>query len=459
MADAKLSRRVPPQNVEAESNLLASILIDNSSLDRVLNLKVNAEDFYDDRHKNIYKAVIELKKVNKPIDLITLTEMLKTLNMLEKTGGAEYISSLIDMIPTSANTEYYAEIVKSKAMLRQLIFVSSDIITKSMDAPGDVKGLIDEAEKRIFDINQEVYSTSFANIRQVLNEAINEIMNTSIKQGELSGVPSGYTELDEKTDGFQKSELIIIAARPSLGKTSFGLNIATNAALKFGKRIGIFSCEMNRNSLVRRMLCSEALVNELNLRRGIVSKQDQDKIVRAAGKLYEVNIVFDDTPNIPILELRSKARKMKKDYEIDMLIIDYLQLITVGDEVGKNVPRHEQIAYVSRSLKGLARQLNIPIIALAQLNRNLESRGDDSKPRLSDLKDSGSIEQDADVILFIHKSENPQGEANKDNTSDVREIIIGKNRNGPTDTVRMVFLRNFTRFQSLTKESPEYVNY
>jgi replicative DNA helicase len=452
--DDNVLKKVPPQNTEAESYLLASILIDNQSLDKISMLKVTAEDFYDERHKNIFKAAMELKKLNRPIDLITMTEILKTMNLLDKSGGAEYLSSLIDMLPTSANTEFYSEIVKSKSMLRQLIFVSSDIITKSMDSPGDVKTLIDEAEKRIFDINQEIYSSNFTDIKKVLMDTINEIMNTTARQGELSGVPSGFTDLDEKTDGFQKQELTIIAARPSVGKTSFVLNIATNASLKFKKKIGMFSCEMNRGSLVRRMICSEAKINELAMRRGMLNAMDKEQIVNAAGRLYDATIVFDDTPNIPILELRSKARKMKKDYDIDILLIDYLQLITVGDELGKNTPNHEKVAYISRSLKGLARQLNIPIIALAQLNRNVESRGEDARPRLSDLKDSGSIEQDADVIIFIHKAETPAGEQ-KDAITDIREIIIGKNRNGPTDIVKMVFLKNYTKFQTMTKESQE----
>lgn len=449
-------KRVQPQNIEAETYLIASILMDNQSFDKISSFKIGQDDFYDERHRNLFKAILELRKTNKPIDIITLREMLKSLNLLEKVGGSEYIASLLDKIPTTANIEYYSEIVKSKSMLRQLINVSSDVISRSMSNPQDVKSLIDDAEKKIFDINQDVYSTSLSPIAAVLKESISEIMNTKNKQGELSGIPSGYPDLDERTDGFQKSELIVIAARPSMGKTSFGLNLVTNAALKYNKKIGVFSCEMSKTSLVRRMLCSEALVNELALKKGLFSKQDEDKIVRSAGRLYETTIIFDDTPNIPILELRSKARKMKKDYDIDMILIDYLQLVTVGDEMGKSAPRHEQIAYISRSLKGLARDLNVPVIALAQLNRGLENRGDDSKPRLSDLKDSGSIEQDADVIIFIHKEMQQQKEDTPQNKDiDNREIIIGKNRNGPTDTIKMVFLRNYTRFQSITKENYE----
>ncbi len=447
------SKKLQPQNIDAEIYLLASILIDNESFDKISSFKVATDDFYDERHRDIFRAILELRKESRPVDTITLREKLISMGLLDKVGGSEYVSSLTDRVPTTANIEYYSEIVKSKSMLRQLIYVSKDIIVKSFDNPNNVKSLIDEAEKRIFDINQDIYATSLTPIAKVLSESINDILNTKNKQGELSGIPSGYPDLDEKTDGFQKSELIVVAARPSMGKTSFGMNLATNAALKFKKKVGIFSSEMSKSSLVRRMLCSEAMVNELFLKKGLFSKQDEEKLVRAAGKLYEASIVFDDTPNIPILELRSKARKMKKDYDVDIIIIDYLQLVTVGDEVGKNTPRHEQIAYVSRSLKGLARDLNIPVVALAQLNRGLENRGDDSTPRLSDLKDSGSIEQDADVILFIHKEKSKEDGEQAAKDVENREIIIGKNRNGPRDTIKMVFLANYTKFQSYTKEN------
>ncbi|MCG8572446.1 MAG: replicative DNA helicase [Spirochaetes bacterium] len=440
--------KVPPQNINAERHLLASILIDPGSYELVQLQKIGKKDFYDTRHQFIYQAICELNKKGKPIDLITLTEIIETMNLREKSGGADYISALLDSIPTSANVEYYAEIVKQKSILRQLIHVSGDLISKSMENPEDVYSLIDQAEKNIFDINQDSFTSNFSHIKQVLNEAIEELAHMDSSQGSLSGVPSGYPDLDERTDGFQKQEMVIIAARPSAGKTSFALNVACNSAIRKGKKIGFFSCEMNKDSLVKRMLCSEAQVNQLAMRKGMLSQIEKERIVQAAGNLYETIIVFDDTPNIPIMELRSKARKMKKDYDIDMLMIDYLQLITVGDEMGKNTPRHEQIGYVSRSLKGLARELDVPVIALAQLNRNVESRGDESRPRLSDLKDSGSIEQDADVILFIH---NKSSEENKSQETDVREVIIGKNRNGPTDIIKMVFLKNYTRFQLMTK--------
>ena len=445
--------RVTPHNIEAESFLLASILIDSDSYDKILSLqfKLSSEDFYDQRHKYIFLSIEELKKRNIPIDIVTITEELKNSNLIEKVGGAEYISTLLDKIPTSANVEYYSEIVKTKAMLRKLIHVCSDTIAKSMEGPTEVGLLIDEAEKNIFDINEEKHSVSISHIKKNLYEIIEEVNNESRNIGEISGVPSGYYILDEITDGFQPSDLIVIAARPSVGKTSLALNMATKAAIKFNKRIGIFSCEMSKKSLVKRMLCSEAGIDQMKMRKSMLKQEEINKLINEAERLYDTTIVFDDTPNIPILEIRSKARRMIKDYSIEILYIDYLQLITVEDSMRKS-PRHEQIAYVSRSLKGLARQLNIPIVALAQLNRDIETRGEDSRPRLSDLKDSGSIEQDADLVIFIHKTKTGDAYQNYNEDAEPRELIIGKNRMGPTALISMVFKKNLTRFELLKKE-------
>lgn len=449
-----------PHNLEAEINLLASLLIDSKIFDDLIEQRIGVKDFYDERNQSIFIGIENLKKDSKPVDLITLTETLKKLNLYERSGGASYISSILDRVPTSANAKYYAEIIKNKSMARELIRISQEILTRSLDSSTDIKNLIDESEKKIFDINQDLYTSSISHIREAITEEFKKIMtNKSRKMGTYSGVPSGFTQLDELTDGFQNSELIVIAARPSMGKTAFALNIATNAAF-LGKKIGFFSSEMNKSNLTRRMLCSEARVSQEKVLKNIYTKQEEDFLVKAAEKLYEVTIVFDDTPNIPILELRSKARKMAKDYKIDMLIVDYLQLLTVGDEISKNTPRHEQIAYISRSLKSLARQLNIPVIALAQLNRNVETRGDDSQPKMSDLKDSGSIEQDADIIIFIHR-EKESKDKEKSTTEeedmakksvDIRVITIGKNRNGPQDSFKMLFHKKFTRFESITKD-------
>ena len=459
--------RIPPQNLQAEELLIASLLMDNEAFEIISEERLTNKDFYDEKNKNIFTAIEKLNSQGRPVDLITVTEMLRSLGLLEKSGGAEYVSMLPDKTPTSANAKYYAEIIKSKSMLRQLIYINSDIISKSFEHSGDVKSLIDDAERRIFEINEELFTNQFSPIKEIINMTIEELAKTK-NSSELSGVPSGFVELDDKTDGFQKSELIVIAARPSMGKTSFALNLAANSSVKYNKKVGVFSCEMSKHHLVRRMLCSEARVNELRMKKGMLTNQEKEYLVNAAEKLYDSQIVFDDTPNIPLMELRTKARKMKRDYDLDIIIIDYLQLITVGDELGRNQPRHEQIAHVSRSLKSLARQLDIPVIALAQLNRNVESRGDDSRPRLSDLKDSGSIEQDADVILFIHGNTDKKAASDNNNNNDSnqrsnflcepRELIIGKNRNGPTDTVKLVFLKEFTRFESISKELPDNYN-
>ena len=447
------SKKVLPHNVEAEACLLASLLIDSESFEKLysFDFRLSSDDFYDKKHQYVFYAMEELKKKNAPIDIVTLTDEIKNTNTIDKVGGAEYITSLLDKIPTSANIEYYAKIIKTKSMLRKVISVCTDTISKSMENISDVQLIIDEAEKNIFDINEEQHLSHIVHIKKNLYDILEHASKTSGNVVEISGVPSGYFQLDELTDGFQPSELIVIAARPSMGKTSFALNIATKSAIKYKQRIGIFSCEMSQKSLVKRMLCSEANVDQTRMRKNILKQEEIERLVRGAERLYDTTIIFDDNPNIPILELRSKARRMKKDYSIDALFVDYLQLITVEESMRRS-PRHEQIAYVSRSLKGLARQLNIPVIALAQLNRDIEARGEDSRPRLSDLKDSGSIEQDADLVIFIHKAKTSDAYQNYGSDAEVKEIIIGKNRMGPTGLVNMVFKKNITKFELFKKE-------
>ena len=415
--------KIPPQNVEAEIYLLSSILIDPSSFDKLIiaSIRLVSDDFYDKRHKFIYLAIEQLKKKNKPIDIVTLTDELNTSKLIDKAGGIEYVTSLLDKLPTSANLDYYAEIVKSKSLVRQLMIICNETVAKCLDNPSDVQQLIDEAEKKIFDVNEIKYSSSLTLIKKNLYEIIEQVSKTSSSIGEISGIPSGYNSLDELTDGFNKSDLIVIAARPSMGKTSLALNMASKAALRYNKKIGIFSSEMNQISIVKRMLCSEANVDQSRMRKGILKNEEIERLLREAERLYDTVIVFDDTPNIQILELRSKARRMVMNFGIEIIFIDYLQLITVEDSL-KKTPRHEQIAYVSRSLKALARELNIPVVAIAQLNRDIETRGEESRPRLSDLKDSGSIEQDADLILFIHKTKTSDFlNENEDNFSELRK--------------------------------------
>jgi len=435
-------------------HLLASILIDPDSFDKLLSASIdlNNDDFYDKRHKFIYMAIEQLNKKHKPIDIVTLTDELNNSKLIDKAGGVEYISTLLDKLPTSENLEHYAEIVKSKSLLRKLIFICNSTITKCFDNPSDVNQLIDEAEKNIFDVNIEKISSSLIPIKKSLSIIIDQVGKRSNSIGEISGIPSGYYDLDQLTDGFHNSELIVIAARPSMGKTSLALNMASKSALKHNKKIGVFSSEMNQISIVERMLCSEASIDQTRFRKGLLKTDEIEKLIREAERLYETVIIFDDTPNISILELRSKARRMVLDFGIEIVFIDYLQLVTVDDSMRRS-PRHEQIAYVSRSLKALARELNIPVVALAQLNRDIEARGEEARPRLSDLKDSGSIEQDADLILFISKAKtNSEYAENEDTNSELREIIIGKNRMGPTGLINMVFKKNYTRFELLKKE-------
>ena len=445
--------RIPPQNLDAEQYLIASLLIDEDALPQIEEVKISESDFYDNQLKLIYQGIMKVHNDNKPIDIITVTTALTEMGLLDKVGGSTFVSGLVDNHPITANVKYYADIVKNKSILRQLISINTDIATKCYEESYEVKTLLDEAEQKVFAINESVSYGKIEKIQDHLQNIINDIMQNKGNTG-LTGIPSGYPQLDEMLDGFQKSQMIIIAARPAMGKTSFAMNLAANAAIKNKKKIGIFSCEMSSRDLTMRLLASEAHINAKQMRKGMLGKSEKDNIIHAAGQLYDTGIVFDDTPNIPLAELKTKARKMVHDSQVELIIIDYLQLITLGDEAGKNAPRHEQVGYVSRNLKQLARQLDIPVISLAQLNRNLEER-DGGRPKLSDLKDSGSIEQDADVIMFIHGNKDKKtsdDENQQQQNSEPRELIVGKNRNGPTGIVPLVFLKDFTRFESATKE-------
>ncbi|MBR3731662.1 MAG: replicative DNA helicase [Spirochaetales bacterium] len=450
--------RIPPQNIEAEQYLIASLLIDEDALPQIEEVRISDNDFYDNQLKLIYQGIMKVHNDNKPIDIITVTDALTEMGLLDKVGGRTFVSSLVDNHPITANVKYYADIVKNKSILRQLININTDIATKCYEESYEVKTLLDEAEQKVFAINESASSGKIQKIQDLLQNIVSDILKNKGNSG-LSGIASGYPQLDEMTNGFHNSEMIIIAARPSVGKTAFAMNVAANAAIKNKKKIGVFSCEMSTTGIINRMLCSEARVNASKLQKGLVDKNDTEHIVFAAGQLFDTKIYFDDTPNIQLGELKTKARKMVHDLQVEMIIIDYLQLITLGDEAGKNAPRHEQVAFVSRNLKQLARQLNIPIIALAQLNRNVEEREGNSRPKLSDLKDSGSIEQDADVIMFLHRpsakkidSDDDGGSQRQPGNPEPRELIVGKNRNGPVGKIDLVFLNEYTRFESATKE-------
>jgi replicative DNA helicase len=446
------SHKLPPQNLEAEQSVLGGILIENFSMNKVMEV-LKPDDFYRDSHRKIYKALIDLSERDEPADLITLTNELRNNDHLDSIGGASYIASLIDSVPTAANIEYYAKIVKEKAILRKLIQTSTEIITQSYEDRGDVEGFLDEAERAIFDISENRVRPSFYPIRDIVKESFKILERLYEKKELVTGIPSGFKDLDRMTAGFQPSDLIIVAGRPSMGKTAFCLNLAQNAAIQRKIPTAIFSLEMSKEQLGIRMLCSEAHVEGTKLRSGFLSESDWPRLTIAAGNLSDAPIYIDDTAALTILELRAKARRLKIEHGgLGMVIVDYLQLMKGRTRVES---RQQEISEISRSLKALAKELNIPVIAVSQLSRKTEERTG-NRPQLSDLRESGAIEQDADLILFIYRDE--VYNRSEDNPNKGRaEIIIGKQRNGPTGKVELSFQDKFTTFKELYKgemESP-----
>jgi replicative DNA helicase len=437
------SRKIPPQNLEAEQSVLGGILIENEAINKVMEILV-ADDFYRDTHRRIYGALIDLAERDEPADLITTTNELRKKGHLDVVGGASYLASLIDSVPTAANIEYYARIVKEKAVLRKLIETSTEIITQSYQDRGDVESFLDEAEKAIFEISERRVKPSFYSIREVVKNSLDTISKLYEKKELITGVPSGFKELDKMTAGFQPADLIIVAGRPSMGKTAFCLNIAQYASLERKAPIAIFSLEMSKEQLVIRMLCSQSQVEGNRLRTGFLHESDWTKLTLAAGTLYEAPIFIDDSAALSVLELRAKARRLKADHRLGMVIIDYLQLMKGRARVEN---RQQEISEISRSLKALAKELNIPIIAVSQLSRKTEERHG-NKPQLSDLRESGAIEQDADVILFIYRDEIYNRSEDNPNKG-IAEVIIGKQRNGPIGKVDLAFLDRFTTFKDL----------
>jgi replicative DNA helicase len=437
------SRKIPPQNLEAEQSVLGAILIENEAINKVMEILV-PDDFYRDAHRKIYGALIDLAERDEPADLITITNELRKRDHLDAVGGASYLASLIDSVPTAANIEYYARIVKEKAVLRKLIETSTEIITQSYQDRGDVETFLDEAEKAIFEISERRVRPSFYSIREVVKDSLDTISKLYEKKEFITGVPSGFKELDKMTAGFQPSDLVIVAGRPSMGKTAFCLNVAQYAAVERKAPIAIFSLEMSKEQLVIRMLCSQSQVEGNRLRTGFLHESDWTKLTLAAGTLYEAPIFIDDTAALSVLELRAKARRLKADYHLGLVIIDYLQLMKGR---ARSESRQQEISEISRSLKALAKELNIPIIAVSQLSRKTEER-QGNRPQLSDLRESGAIEQDADVILFIYRDE--VYNRNEDNPNKgIAEVIIGKQRNGPIGKVDLAFLDRFTTFKDL----------
>ena len=437
-----LAQRLPPQNLEAETSVLGAVLLENEALNRVLEI-LQEDDFYRDAHRRIFSAIIHLYEHSEPVDLITLSEVLKTHGDLDAVGGIEYLNSLVNGVPTAANVSYYAKIIKEKAILRKLINRATEIVSQSYSNSGDVDEFIDQAERTIFEISEDRVRPSFYPIKDLIKSSFKTIERLYEKRQLITGVPTGFQRLDELTSGLQSSDLIIIAGRPSMGKTAFALNIAQHASVQAAIPAAIFSLEMSKEQLALRMLCSEAKVDAHRLRGGFLSESDWPKLTRAAGSLSEAPLFIDDTPGLSALEMRAKARRLKIEHRLGLVIVDYLQLMRGRASADS---REQEISDISRSLKALAKELAIPVIALSQLNRRVEERGD-KRPQLSDLRESGAIEQDADVILFLYrdevynKSEENRGRA---------EVIIGKQRNGPTDKVDLTFLDKYTRFENLS---------
>jgi len=437
-----LAQRLPPQNLEAEASVLGAVLLENEALNRVLEI-LKEDDFYRNAHRRIFSAILHLYEHSDPVDLITLSEVLKTRGELDDVGGVEYLNSLVNAVPTAANISYYAKIIKEKAILRKLINRATEIVSQSYSNSGDVDEFIDQAERTIFEISEDRVRPSFYPIKDLIKSSFKTIERLYEKRQLITGVPTGFQRLDELTSGLQPSDLIIIAGRPSMGKTALALNIAQNASVQAAIPAAIFSLEMSKEQLALRMLCSEAKVDAHRLRGGFLSEADWPKLTRAAGSLSEAPLFIDDTPGLSALEMRAKTRRLKIEHNLGLVIVDYLQLMRGRARADS---REQEISDISRSLKALAKELSIPVIALSQLNRRVEERGD-KRPQLSDLRESGAIEQDADVILFLYreevynKSEENRGKA---------EIIIGKQRNGPTDKVDLAFLDKYTRFENLS---------
>jgi len=438
-------RKVPPQNLDAESSVLGGILLENEAVNQVLEL-LRPEDFYRESHRKVFRAIVELSDRSEPVDLITLSDFLKSRGELEAVGGTAYLASLADFVPTAANISHYARIVREKSILRSLISTATEIATRGYEEQGNVEEFLDSAEKVIFDISEKKIKASFVAVGDMIKDTLKTVEKLYERKEMVTGVPTGYSDLDRLTAGLQPAELIIVAGRPGMGKTAFALNIAANAAFT-GAGVAVFSLEMAKEQLVLRMLCSEARVDSSKVRSGYLGERDFPQLAKAAGRLHEAPIYIDDTPAISVLELRAKARRLVRDRskKIGLIIVDYLQLMR---GMGTASNREQEISEISRSLKALAKELSVPVIALSQLNRRVEDRSD-RRPMMSDLRESGAIEQDSDVIIFIYRDEvyNKSDESKKG----LAEIIVAKQRNGPIDTVTLTFLNEYTRFENYTE--------
>ena len=437
------THRIPPQNLEAEQCVLGSIMLQQGAMPRAVEI-LTEEDFYRDAHKHIFSAMLTLFERGEPLDLITVSSLLKDNNRFAAIGGPTYLATLTDIVPVAANIAYYARIVREKAILRKLIATGTDIASRCYEEQDDIDGLLDDVEQTVFEISRAKSGQSYHSLKSVVSSTFKYIEELYERKEHITGVPTEYHDFDKMTAGLQRADLIILAGRPSMGKTALAVNMAQNAALLHKVPVAIFSLEMSKEQLGMRMLCSISRVDAQRLRTGFLKEQDWPKLTRAVGMLSEAPMYVDDTPAISVLEMRAKARRLKTEHNIGLVVVDYLQLMRGRANVQS---REQEISEISRSLKAMAKELNIPVLALSQLNRSLESRPN-KRPQLSDLRESGAIEQDADLIVFIYRDE-VYNKAEDNPRKGVAEIIIGKQRNGPTGTVELAFLDRFTSFENL----------
>ena len=437
--------RVPPQNIEAEQAVLGAMMIDKEAISKATEL-LRENDFYRQDHRAVYQVIVDLFSKNQAVDMVTVTEALKREGKLEDVGGIQFITYLANAVPTAANITYHAKIVEEKSLLRQLISVSTQIAGSGYEGTEDVNSLLDNAERMILGVSERKISRDFAPIKEVVMSAVDRIDELYNKKGGITGIATGFIDFDHLTSGLQPSDLILIAARPSMGKTALVLNMAQHVAIREKKAVAFFSLEMSKEQLVQRMLCSEASIDSSRLRIGELEDNDWEKLIWAADSLSRAEIFIDDTPGITVMEMRAKARRLKVEHNLQLIVIDYLQLMQgSGKKSGEN--RQQELSDISRSLKALARELNVPVIALSQLSRSVESR-QVKRPMLSDLRESGALEQDADLVAFLYREDYYDKETENKN---ITELIIAKHRNGPVDTVKLFFHKQFTRFANLAK--------
>lgn len=452
MATKDISRdisleKLPPQNIEAETAVLCSMLIEEEAISYAIEI-LDEDAFYKEAHKIIFNAIVSLYNKSRVADIVTLIDELKKRGALEDVGGINYLTTLTTSVPTAANVRHYAKIVKEKSLLRNLITSATTIVSEAYESEEDADDLLDKAERMIFEITSKKVEGGFVSLKEIIKDSIETIDTLYQRKTNITGVPTGFADFDRLTAGLQRSDLIVIAGRPSMGKSAFASSIAEHVGVAEKLPVAIFSLEMSKEQLVQRMLCSHAKVDANKVRTGFLSQSDWPRLTNAAGKLSEAPIFIDDSAALSILELRGKARRLKSQHDIQLIIVDYLQML---QSTSKSENRQQEIADISRSLKSLAKELNVPLIAISQLSRGPEKR-EDRRPQLADLRESGAIEQDADVVVLLFREEfyTPTEE-----NRGAAELMIAKQRNGPTGTINLTFIKEYTRFESLARISEE----